>query len=333
MSRTPLLEVKDLTIGFRTWEGTEVPITDGISFEIHRGEFYGLVGESGCGKTVTALALLRLLPHPGGRIIDGQVLFEGKDTLSISPADLSDIRGREISMIFQGSAATFNPLLTMERQLMEVFDYHPFGGNAGKHLREQLRRVGFPDPRLILRSYPHELSGGMLQRVGICMALLLRPKLVLADEPTTALDVTVQAQILELLLELQQETGLAVLFINHNLNLIAQYADRLAVMYAGRIIEQAGVEDFFKRPAHPYSQGLLQALPDLKTRESDLKPIPGQVPRPIDFVGGCRFQDRCSESGEMCQRKPPAYPIGENHFVNCFLYAQQDRPDGVSTGK
>lgn len=313
------MEVKDLTIGFRTEEGI-VPITDKVSFEIHKGEFFGLVGESGCGKTVTALALLRLLPNPGGQIISGQIFLEGIDIASLPKKDLRKIRSREIGMIFQEPASAFNPLATVERQLSEVFDYHPSPGNIKEYISEQLHRVGFPEPQLILRAYPHELSGGMLQRVGICMALLLKPKLILADEPTTALDVTVQAQILELLLELQKEDGSAVLFINHNLNLIAQYADRLAVMYAGRIVETAGVKQFFERPAHPYSQGLLKAVPDLRSKGSDLQPIPGQVPKPADFAEGCRFRDRCDRAFEMCDRKPPSSQVGEKHFVNCFLY-------------
>lgn len=318
-----LLEVQDLSVGFMDKDGQVVAITDSVHFDIRAGEFFGLAGESGCGKSVTALSLLGLLPSPGGRLIRGDIHLSQQNITSLAKDELYAIRGKEISMIFQEPAAAFNPLLTVEKQLMEIFQYHAYSGNPEKRIRELLETVGFPEPRRILRSYPHELSGGMLQRVGIVLALILKPKLIIADEPTTALDVTVQAQILELLLELQKEEGTAVLFITHNLNLIAQYADRMAVMYAGRIVETANVDDFFNRPAHPYSQGLLKALPNLESHHNELFPIPGQVPQPKDFVDGCRFKDRCDRAMDICSDKPSDYQIENGHHVGCFLYSEE----------
>ena len=307
------------------------PITDRLNFELRRGEVLGLVGESGCGKTVTALALLRLLPSPGGRVLGGRIHFQGRDVLQLSPPELRKLRGSEISMIFQEPSAALNPLITIEGQLSEVFAYHELSEAPGvlapeKRIRELLNRVGFADPDRILKSYPHQLSGGMLQRVVIAMALLLKPAIVIADEPTTALDVTVQAQIMELLVELQREEGTSVLLITHNLGLIAQYAERLAVMYAGRIVEDASVEDFLADPLHPYSQGLLAALPDV-TRRKKLQPIDGQVPRPAEYDDGCRFRDRCHRRQEVvpagaCERQPPLLPLPARpeRSVACFLH-------------
>jgi oligopeptide/dipeptide ABC transporter ATP-binding protein len=223
-------------------------------------------------------------------------------------------------MIFQEPAAALNPLLTVERQLMECFDYHPFDGEKTKRILELLHRVGFPDPHRILTAYPHELSGGMLQRVMIAMALIMKPDLIIADEPTTALDVTVQAQIMELLVEMKQETDTSILLITHNLGLIAQYADRLAVMYAGRIVEESAVQSFIDHPLHPYTKGLLDALPKLTIGESEIIPIPGQVPQPRDYTAGCRFRDRCDKAFERCIEKPPLYHAAEGQQVACFLY-------------
>ncbi len=320
MNNDIIISVEHLNAGFTGEDEELVMIIDDVSFEIRPGEFFGLVGESGCGKTVTALSLLRLLPVPSGKIISGNVNFKGEDLISLSREALYKIRGQGIGMIFQEPAAAFNPISTIKSQLMEVFDYHDFKGDPDTRVNELLVRVGIPDPNRILKSYPHELSGGMLQRVGICLALLLKPKLVIADEPTTALDVTVQAQIMELLAELQKEENTAILFITHNLNLVAQYGDRLAVMYAGRIAETADTESFFSNPSHPYSLGLLNAMPNLKSDTSTIVPIPGQVPKPSDFLEGCRFADRCDRVFDECKEKPQFYQVGENHFVSCFLY-------------
>lgn len=320
-----LLEVRDLSVGFQDGSDQPVAITDRVSFSMDAGEILGLVGESGCGKTVTALALLRLLPQPGGRLLGGQIFFEEQQITGLSLQKLQKIRGRRIAMIFQEPASALDPLMTIQKQLQENFDWHdpktiPFA-DPQKRIRDLLDRVGFADPDRILRSYPHQLSGGMLQRVMIAMALLLQPSLLIADEPTTALDVTVQAQVLELLLDLQRQDKTAILLITHNLALVAQYADRLAVMYAGRIIEQGNVSAFLKKPLHPYSQGLLAALPEID-RVKELKAIKGQVPRPSQYAAGCRFQERCPHRFDACEQEPPMRWLGDQAAA-CF-WSQSD---------
>jgi oligopeptide/dipeptide ABC transporter ATP-binding protein len=241
--------------------------------------------------------------------------------LTLPKEELRSLRGGAIAMIFQEPGAALNPLWPIRRQLLEPFHFHPFQGDPEKRIRGLLDRVGIADPDRVLAAYPHQLSGGMLQRVMIAMALCLSPSLLIADEPTTALDVTVQAQIMELIEELRRESGMAVLMVTHNLNLVAQYADRVGVMYAGRIVEESPVGDFLKRPLHPYSEGLLGALPSLNAsgRET-MRPIPGQVPRPADYLPGCRFRDRCPHAFERCPAKPDPFPAGEGHTVACFLY-------------
>ena len=314
------LRVEGLSIGFGS--GVKpLSITDGVSFDLRPGEIYGLVGESGCGKTVTALALMRLLPEPGGRVLGGRVWFRGRDILTLSDPELQRLRGKDLAMIFQEPSAALNPLVTVEKQLLEVFDYHPFQGDPSARVRELLVEVGIADPDRILGVYPHELSGGMLQRVMIAMALLLDPDVLIADEPTTALDVTVQAQIMELLLELQRRQGTTILLITHNMGLIAQYAHRVGVMYAGRLVEESSVDSFLDRPLHPYSRGLLAAIPDLESPSPSVQPIPGQVPRAEDFPEGCRFKDRCPDAFEACQARPVFAFQGEAR-VACFLYPQ-----------
>ncbi|MBF0432971.1 MAG: ABC transporter ATP-binding protein [Fibrobacteria bacterium] len=298
-----------------------VEVVDQVSFSINEAEVFGLAGESGCGKSVTALSVLRLLPMPASRILSGEILFRGRDILKMSIEDMRALRGAEISMIFQEPFSALNPLQTIKRQLEECYDYHPLQekkGNLRGRINTILRRVGFSDPGRILAAYPHELSGGMLQRIVIAMALLLKPGLVIADEPTTALDVTVQAQIMELLRELQKESGTAILLITHNLNLIAQYANRLAVMYAGRIVEENQVQDFIRHPQHPYTLGLLKALPNLASK-TELVPIPGQVPQPSEFESGCRFRQRCGEAFDSCTAKPELKECKPHHRVACFL--------------
>jgi peptide/nickel transport system ATP-binding protein len=322
LNKRPLLEVENLTVCFETEEGT-VEVTDHVSFEILPGEIFGLVGESGCGKTVTALALLKLLPAPIAGITAGRVMLQGTDILSLPPEKMRHVRGKDISMIFQEPAAALNPLLNVKSQLMECFDYHPFAGDKESRVRELLQRVGFPDPQRILASFPHELSGGMLQRVMIAMALIMRPGLIIADEPTTALDVTVQAQIMELLVEMQKELKTSILLITHNLNLIAQYANRLAVMYAGRIVEKSDLDTFLQNPLHPYSHGLLNALPDLNAEQPQLNAIPGQVPQPKDYEPGCRFRERCTRAFERCIHKPDLLRVNTSQEVACFLYTKE----------
>ncbi len=316
----PLLKVEDLSIGF-AGEGGVTSITDSVSFEIQPGEAYGLVGESGCGKSVTCLSLLKLLPMPGGRVLSGRILFRGRDILALQPEELRRLRGAEIGMIFQEPGAALNPLWPVRRQLLEPFRLHPYQGDPNQRIRALLDRVGIADPDRVLSSYPHQLSGGMLQRVMIAMALSLNPKLLIADEPTTALDVTVQAQIMELIEDLRRESRTAVLMVTHNLNLVAQYADRVGVMYAGRLVEESPVDDFLRRTLHPYSQGLLAALPRLDAGAGPMKPIPGQVPRPADYLPGCRFRDRCPHAFAPCGGKPDLFPAGSGHTVACFLHA------------
>jgi peptide/nickel transport system ATP-binding protein len=322
LNKEPLLEVKDLTVSFES-DGQDIEITDRVSFCIYPGEIFGLVGESGCGKTVSALALLRLLPMPGGKIKCGQVFLKGQEILSLSPEKIREVRGKNISMIFQEPSAALNPLMSVKKQIMECFDYHEFDGDKDGGVREILQRVGFPDTKRILSAFPHELSGGMLQRVMIAMALILKPDLIIADEPTTALDVTIQAQIMDLLVEMKKEMDTSILLITHNLNLIAQYATRLSVMYAGRIVEESNTQDFIEGPLHPYTKGLLNALPKLTTEHSGLVPIPGQVPQPKDYVSGCRFQDRCPSAFEPCGNQPDLFVHSEHHRVACFLYDKE----------
>jgi peptide/nickel transport system ATP-binding protein len=326
LNSIPLIDVKDLTVAFE-FNGEDIEITDKISFKIFPGEIYGIVGESGCGKTVTALSLLRLLPMPGGKILSGSVMLKGQDTLSLSSKEIRDIRGSQISMIFQEPSSALNPLLKVEKQLMELFDYHEFNGDRNKRVKELLKRVGFPDPARVLSSYPHELSGGMLQRVMIAMSLIMKPCLIIADEPTTALDVTVQAQIMELLVEMKGETDTSILLITHNLGLIAQYADRLSIMYAGRIVEESSVESFLNGPLHPYTKGLLRALPKLDDSQREIQPIPGQVPQPKDYEKGCRFRERCEFAFEDCCTKPVFYNRGADQSVACFLYKKAEYGD------
>lgn len=323
MSKKNLLEVNDLSLGFNTDEGY-VEIIENVSFSIKEEEIFGLVGESGCGKTVTSLAIMKLLPQPGAHIRSGEIILNGKDILKLDKNALQDVRGKEVSFIFQEPSAALNPLLTIGKQLDEVFSFHEYFGDRNKRVNELLKHVGFADPQRILKLYPHELSGGMLQRVMIAMSLLLKPSLIIADEPTTALDVTIQAQIMELLIELKEQEGASILFITHNLNLIAQYADRLAVMYAGRIIEESMSQPFFESPKHPYSKGLLGALPNLSNSSFTMKSIPGQVPQPSDYVDGCRFKERCSDSFSSCEMRPELNEIEEGHKVSCFLYEDKE---------
>jgi len=321
-SGSPLLEVQDLSIGFQNDQGV-VAITDKVSFKIFPGETFGLVGESGCGKSVTCLALLKLLPMPGGKVLSGKVLFKGQDILTINPGALRKLRGGEIGMIFQEPGAALNPLWPIRKQLLETFQYHDFSGDPLKRITTLLDRVGIADPLRVLNSYPHQLSGGMLQRVMIAMALSLNPALLIADEPTTALDVTVQAQIMELIEDLRREFKMAVLMVTHNLNLVAQYADRVGVMYAGRMVEESSVTDFLLNPAHPYSRGLLGALPSLEGEKKLMQSIAGHVPKPADYVKGCRFRDRCKDAFSACGTQPGLFDLNADHRVACFLYDAQ----------
>lgn len=337
-----VLSVKDLSVAFGFGKGgkpvagfTPLQVTDGVSFDIHSGEFFALVGESGCGKSVTAMSILRLLPQPSAQIIEGSVLFDSQknlDLAKLSMAELQKVRGSEIACIFQEPMQALNPVLTIQKQLLEVFRYSTASQKFGKTaplevVREHLLAAGFSDPERVLSSYPHELSGGMLQRVCIVMALLPKPKLIIADEPTTALDVTVQAQVLAVLKEMASRTGTAVLLITHNMGIVSQYADRVAVMYAGRIVEIGPVFDVINDPRHPYTQGLLAAIPESHSEMKSLKSIPGAVPHPKDFAKGCRFADRCERCHQLsaelqakCRsvQKPAAVECSPGHVANCF---------------
>ena len=371
--RWSVLRVRDLSVAFGHHKdgesaATPVQVTDRVSFEINAGEFFALVGESGCGKSVTAMGILRLLPWPGAQIVDGAVMFSPKegeppvDLTKIPLADLQKVRGSGITCIFQEPMQALDPVVTIRKQLLEVFKFSgrnerevqipgqarndekndarndAKGSRARENtkeknlaeIREMLELAGFSDPDRVLDSYPHELSGGMLQRVCIVMALLPKPKLIIADEPTTALDVTVQAQVLAVLKDMANRTGTAVLLITHNMGIVSQYADRVAVMYAGRIVECGPVRDVIDSPMHPYTQGLLAAIPENHSDMRNLRSIPGSVPHARDFVKGCRFADRCekcmnapAEIQARCRSNELPPCVGEDapHYASCFLAA------------
>ncbi len=298
-----LLTVRDLAVSFRTEQGT-LRALFGVSFSVAPGETLGLVGESGCGKTITALSILRLLPSPPARIEAGSVLFRGRDLLPLREEEICGIRGREISMIFQEPMTSLNPVLTVGEQVAEVFTAHRVCGRKEAWVRaeEWLRRVKMPDPGRRMREYPHQMSGGMRQRAMISMALALEPALLIADEPTTALDVTIQAQILSLLKEMRAEQGMAILLITHDLGVVSEFADRTAIMYLGRIVEISPTADLFADPVHPYTQGLFRSLPGATAGGKRLLSIPGMVPGLDEIPGGCPFADRCTFRQESLRR-------------------------------
>ncbi len=319
-----LLTVRDLAVAFDTDAGL-LRAVDGVSFAIPRGRTLGLVGESGCGKSVTALSLLGLLPRPAGRLTGGSIHFEGKDLAAASPAELLQIRGGRIGMVFQEPMTALNPVHRIGRQLAEVFLLHRTRDKreAARLAVEMLAKVGIPSPEIRAQDYPHQLSGGMRQRVVIAMALACSPALLIADEPTTALDVTIQAQILDLLRGLQRELGMAILLITHDLGVVAEMCDEVVVMYAGRIAEQGPVEALFAQPAHPYTRGLLAAVPRLEAeRKSRLATIPGLVPGLAEMPSGCRFANRCAFAAPVCATPPPLETIAEAHSVACHRWRE-----------
>ena len=301
LAEPPLLEVDGLQVAFETEDGL-LHAVDGVSLRVDTGRTLGIVGESGCGKSVTASSILRLVPSPPGRILGGQIRFAGADILGLASEELSDIRGNQISMIFQDPMTSLNPVFTVERQMGEVLKLR-FGlerAEARTRSAEMLGTVGISDPDERLAAYPHELSGGMKQRVMIAMALLCEPKLLIADEPTTALDVTIQAQILHLIKDLQKRTGAAVIFITHDMGVIAEICDEVAVMYAGRVVEQGDVVEIFERSRHPYTKGLLESIPKLGiSKKSELPTIEGLVPSLLDPPEGCRFAPRCGQREKL----------------------------------
>jgi oligopeptide/dipeptide ABC transporter ATP-binding protein len=323
----PLLSIRNL----RTWFYTEAGVAravDGVSFDIEAGETLGLVGESGSGKSVTALSILRLI-QPPGRIESGSVIeFEGKDIVTLGDEDIRDIRGNRISMIFQEPMSALNPVFTVGDQVAEVARVHAGVSRkeAWDRAVEMLALTGIPDAESRAKQYPHQLSGGMRQRVLIAMALMMKPALVIADEPTTALDVTIQAQILELLRDLQKKIGTSILMITHDLGVIAETASRVIVMYAGEVVEQAEVDGLFAKPHHPYTEGLMHSMPHIGHDQERLNVIPGTVPAPTEWPAGCRFRDRCPYSWDRCTTEhPPLYQIGEDHVSRCHLAAEPDR--------
>jgi oligopeptide/dipeptide ABC transporter ATP-binding protein len=315
-----LLDIQDLHTHFHTTDGV-VRAVDGVSFKLEEGETLGLVGESGCGKSVTALSVLRLIPRPPGEISGGPLLFRGENLLAKSEKEMRKIRGNAISMIFQEPMTSLNPVFTCGFQIMEAIQLHQKLDRARARERaiEMLRVVGIPSPEQRVDEYPHQLSGGMRQRVMIAMALSCNPALLIADEPTTALDVTIQAQILDLIARLRREFGMSVLIITHDLGVVAEVADRVAVMYAGKVAEYAAVRDLFARPLHPYTQGLLSSIPRLGTDLERLQVIPGTVPNPLEFPAACRFHPRCPLVVDRCrQEEPPLVPHGDGHLTACW---------------
>jgi oligopeptide/dipeptide ABC transporter ATP-binding protein len=323
----PLLEIRNLAVQFFTYQGT-VRALEGVSLCMGRGEILGLVGETGCGKSVLARSVLRLIADPPGRITGGEILFKGRDLLNLSRREMRRIRGNEISMIFQEPMSSLNPVFTVGNQMQEVVALHQAVGRdeARRICVDMLRQVKMPDPDQVLAKYPHELSGGMRQRVMIAMELSCRPDLLLADEPTTALDVTVQAQVLSILEGITRQQGVAVLFISHDLGVIAQLCDRVAVMYAGGIVETAPAAAIFAAPRHPYTRGLLQAIPRIDDGKEALMVIPGTVPSLIDPPRGCRFHPRCGHRFHPCDREsPPFYEPSPGHRAACHLHAGEDQ--------
>ena len=316
----PLLEVKNLSVAFHTPDGA-LRAVRGVTLDVAAAETVALVGESGCGKTIMALGIMNLVPMPG-RVEDGQVLFEGRDLLTLPAAEMRTLRGRRIAMIFQEPMTSLNPVFTIGSQIAEAILAHEriSAREARDRARQLLSMVKIPEPEQRLRQYPHQLSGGMQQRVMIAMALACRPALLVADEPTTALDVTVQAEILQLLEGLKRELDMAMLIITHDLGIVAETADRVFIMYAGRMVETALVERIFKHPMHPYTAGLLAAVPRLETKVKSLQPIPGTVPSPGAIPAGCPFHPRCPLADTVCEREePPFRSVGEQHQSACHF--------------
>ncbi len=321
---TPLLEIEDLKTHFFTRDGV-VRAVDGVSFSVHPGETLAVVGESGCGKSVTALSVLRLIASPPGKIVSGEIRLEGKNLLDLREAEMRDLRGNEISMIFQEPMTSLNPVLTVGQQIAEALRIHRGAGRAEAHAGavEMLRQVDIPEPQRRADEYPHQLSGGMRQRVMIAMALACQPRLLIADEPTTALDVTIQAQILDLMRALKEKSGAAIILITHDLGVVAEMAERVVVMYAGRKVEEAPVDALFARPRHPYTRGLLASIPRLgeaaKEGARRLAEIRGVVPSLKEEIPGCVFAPRCPNATAQCRREyPPLEDKGGGHSVACW---------------
>ena len=318
---TKLLEIDNLQTHFFTSAGV-VKAVDGITYDVAPGETVAVVGESGCGKSVSAMSILRLIPNPPGRVVGGSIRFDNKDLLALTDSEMRNVRGRDIGMIFQEPMTSLNPVLSIERQLTETLEHHlgMTRAQSSKRALELLGLVGISEPERRLKQYPHHLSGGMRQRVMIAMALACNPKLIIADEPTTALDVTIQAQILELMKNLTRELGVAMIVITHNLGVVARYADRVNVMYAGRIVESGTAREIYHNPKHPYTVALLQSVPRMdQPRGSKLKPVDGQPPDLTKLDAGCSFRPRCQFAQAQCALSRPALEeIGTDHISACF---------------
>jgi oligopeptide transport system ATP-binding protein len=325
-----LLQIKELRTHFFTDEGV-VRAVDGISYDVQEGETMGLVGESGCGKSVSALSILRLIPSPPGKIVGGEVWFDGEDLLKVDEEEIRHVRGNRIAMIFQEPMTSLNPVLTIGRQITEALELHLKMDRhaADRRAAELLEMVGIPEANTRLGDYPHQFSGGMRQRVMIAMALSCNPKLLLADEPTTALDVTIQAQILEIMARLSREFGTAVIIITHNLGVVARYANRVNVMYAGKIVEAASARELYAKPRHPYTLGLLRSVPRLdEARRDKLVPIEGLPPDLANIPQGCSFYPRCAYRIDHCrQEEPPLMLVDEKHYAACWVDVRQGRPN------
>ena len=322
MSQENLLEVKHLRTEFFSSKKSSVTAVDDVSFDIKKGEIVGLVGESGCGKSVTSLSIMQLLKDTPGKITNGEVIFQGHNLLDASKKEMLDIRGDKMSMIFQEPMSSLNPSMRFDKQMIEGIRLHTplTKAEARKKAADILSQVGIPDPQRVLKNYPHQLSGGMSQRVMIAMAMSCEPDLLIADEPTTALDVTIQAQILELMKKIQQDKGMSILLITHDLGVVAEMCSRVIVMYAGKIVEEAPVEILFANPTHPYTQGLIASVPKLGSGVKVLPSIPGSVPDLSAMPKGCRFAPRCKYATEKChQEQPELLSVGEKQKCRCWL--------------
>lgn len=321
-----LLEIKDLCVEFKTVEGT-VKAVNHLNYTLHKGEKLGIVGESGSGKSVSSLGIMQLIPNPPGKITEGEILYKGKDLVKVSEKEMQHIRGNEISMIFQEPMTSLNPIIKCGKQIAESLRLHR-GLNKKDAMKEavhMMRSVGIANPEVRAHEYPHQMSGGMRQRVMIAMALACQPQILIADEPTTALDVTIQAQILDLIRDLNKTMNTSVLFITHDLGVISELCDTVIVMYTGHIVEQAPVRDLFKDPKHPYTIGLLSAIPKITKDRPPLSTIEGIVPNPTERIDGCSFWPRCPHATEKCrQAEPPVVHISEERQVRCWLYADTD---------
>ncbi len=323
IKKNTVLDVKDLVVEFHTELGV-VRAVDEVSFKLKQGKILGIVGESGCGKSVTALSLMRLLPKPVSKIVQGEALYNNKNIFDLPVKDMHHIRGKKISMIFQEPMTALNPVHGIGKQMKEIYKLH-FPQLSSMEMRESsikmLEEVGIPDPEKIIKKYPHQLSGGMRQRVMIAMSLSCEPDILIADEPTTALDVTIQAQILELIKSLQKKSNMSVILITHDLGVIAENCDDVVVMYAGRVAEKAMVKELFKYPRHPYTKGLLTSIPQLADKPKTILPtITGQVPSLLNMPKGCRFAERCPLMEPVCiEKKPREKSVGENHTIACHI--------------